>query len=62
MDSTIRTGPNWRALQERDVELGRLAELRGRVEQGIDRGEIDLLAGSEVLLRISEARVRLMEA
>jgi hypothetical protein len=41
-------------------ELDHLKELRARVQTGLDSGEVDLESGTAMLVRIAEARSRLM--
>lgn len=43
----------------RAEELEHLTDLRDRVQEGIDHGAIDVLAGTEMLLNISKARMAL---
>jgi hypothetical protein len=45
--------------QLRQAELAHLTELRDRVQKGIDKAEIDLASGTEMLLNISKTRMAL---
>lgn len=43
----------------RAEELEHLTELRDRIQRGMDRGEVSLESGTQMLLNISKARMAL---
>jgi hypothetical protein len=54
-----RTLADERREQLRAEELEHLTKLRDRVQRGMDRGDVDLASGAEMLLNISKARMSL---